>query len=209
MLLTTFTKSASSISSLVRLLRAGQVVAAPTETAYGLLADATNTRAVREVLRLKGRKGRNKRKPIALVAADLSMVRRYFRMTSGELQLARAFWPGPLTLLLQPRRKFPPSVIGKVGRVGVRVPRSTWLRSLLKRYGKPLTATSANRASGPTPYSAVSVIRQLARPGLCYLVDGGRLPRRPTSTVVTFRQGKLHVVREGAIPSSKPRRVLG
>jgi len=201
-----FPKNGRAILELIPLFHAGQVVAAPTETAYGLLADATNASAVREVVRLKGR---SEKKPIALVASDLAMVRRYFRMTKSELRLAKKFWPGPLTLLLKPKKKFPKPIIGAGGRVGIRVPRSVWLRSLLKRYGKPLTATSANRTGGQTPYSAVAVTRQLKSHGLSYLVNSGTLPSRPTSTVVLVSKDKFQLIREGAIPSSKLRRVLG
>ncbi len=206
MALVRYARSTHSINELRDQLRNSAVVAAPTETAYGLLADATSERAVRAVVRLKGR---SDKKPIALIAADLKMVRRYFRLTSGELRLAKKFWPGPLTLLLKPKRKFPRVIVGPGGYVGVRIPASAWLRKLITAYGKPLTATSANRAGGLTPYSATAVVRQLKPRGLKYLVDGGTLQRRSTSTVALVVGHRLTVLREGAIPRVKLKRVLG
>lgn len=190
---------------LAQLLLKGEVVAVPTETAYGLLADALNSRAVAKVVRLKGR---SESKPIALVAGSLTQVECYFRMSSSERRLARKFWPGALTLLLKPKRKFPAAIAGLGGRVGVRVPASVWLRQLILVCGRPLTATSANRASGKTPYSAAAVVRQLTPRGLKYLVDGGTLPRRATSTVALVNRGTLTVVRVGAITEASLRRVL-
>jgi len=200
-----YSKSVKYTVPLRNLLRNGTVVAGPTETAYGLLASAVNKPAVSEVVRLKGR---NEHKPIALVAADLRMVQQYFRLSSDELRLAKKFWPGALTLLLKPRRKFPLAVIGISGRVGVRVPGSVWLRKFCAAVGVPLTATSANRAGASTPYSATEVISQLGRRGLRYIIDGGRLLKRPTSTVVLASRGTLTVVRRGMISQQRLHKVM-
>lgn len=200
-----YPKISSSIAQLASLVRAGAIVAAPTETAYGLLADASNKRAVTAVVRLKGRESN---KPIALVASDLRMVQRFFRMTMSDLCLAKKFWPGALTILLVPKRRWPKSVTGAGRRVGVRVPGNAWLRRLIKEAGTPLTATSANRAGGPTPYSAAAVVRQLGKRGLKHLVDGGALHHRSTSTIISLASGHLTVVREGAIIRARLMRVL-
>jgi len=198
-------KSVKIIPHLCRLLRVGEVVAAPTETAYGLLVDATNARAVRQVVKIKGRE---QGKPIALVASSLRMVKRYFRMTSSELRLANKFWPGPLTLLLKPRRKFPEVIQGSHGLVGVRVPGSVWLRRLVLTANVPLTATSANRAGGVTIYTPTAVRRALGARGLKFIVDGGRLKVRPTSTVARINKDVLEILRPGAVSSERLKRVV-
>lgn len=200
-----FSKSIRRIFELRNLLRKGMVVAAPTETAYGLLADALGAEAVKAVVKLKGR---SEQKPIALMAADVPMVRRYFKLAGAEVQLAKQFWPGALTLLLKPKRKFPRAIIGKAGRVGVRIPASPWLRRLVQACGRPLTATSANQAGGKTAYSAATVVRQLKSRGLLYVVDGGSLPHRATSTVALISRGTLTIVRQGAISEARLKRAL-
>ncbi len=199
-------KSTGAISKIGAFLSLGEVVATPTETAYGLLADSTNTKAVARVVKIKGREPG---KPIALMAADLKMVCKYFLLASGELRLANKFWPGPLTLLLKPKRKFPAAVVGPGGLIGVRVPGDVWLRTLIIAVGKPLTATSANRAGARTPYSARAVQRALAARGLTHLVDAGRLRLRPTSTVVRVRGQSVAVVRPGAVSERRLQRALG
>lgn len=199
------TKSAKGFAVLIELWRVGEVVAAPTETAYGLLADATNASAVRQVVALKGR---SERKPIALIAGSLTQVERFFILSAAERRLARTFWPGALTLLLKSRRTFPKPIIGPGGRVGVRVPASAWLRRLVQFLGRPLTATSANRADRPTLYSSAAVVRQLAPRGLAYVVDGGVLPRRAISTVALVNRGTLTIVRAGAVSERRLRRAL-
>lgn len=204
-MLTNIQKSVKVIPQLARLICDGSVVVAPTETAYGLLADATNTRAVAQVVRIKGREPG---KPIALVAADFKMVKKYFFLNVREQKMAKKFWPGPLTLLLKPKFVFSRSVIGPRGLVGVRVPGLVWLRRLITTVNKPLTATSANVAGGPTLYSVAAVRRALKKRGLRYLVNGGVLQHRSTSTVVSLGRGKLHLVREGAVSRARIERAL-
>lgn len=191
-----FKKSNSYLFKLRDLLLAGHVVAAPTETAYGLLAKATDRKAVSQVFKIKDRR---LGKPIALVAADIKMVKKYFRLTPFEAKMAKKFWPGPLTLLLQPKIKFSRFITGAGGWVGVRVPADAWLRRLIRLVGEPLTATSANRADGATPYSSATVKKALSPYGLRFLVDGGRLPSRSTSTVLRLVDKKVEVIRVGAI----------
>lgn len=199
-------KSSRDIVSLSRLLKSGTVVAAPTETAYGLLADSTNKKAIKGIVRLKGRR---ENKPVPLVAADLAMVRRYCQMTKNESRLAKKFWPGPLTLVLKAKKKFPCGVVAPDGTVGIRVSGSVWLRKISARLDKPLVATSANKAGGETTYSAQAVKRALSKQGLNYLVDGGALKKRPTSTVVRVQKDQLTIFREGTITRAQLMRVLG
>jgi L-threonylcarbamoyladenylate synthase len=195
----------SAIVKIAHLLRAGQIVAAPTETAYGLLAKATSVRAVRRVVKIKGREPG---KPIALVAADIKMVRHYFRMSKVEQRLAEKFWPGPLTILLKPKKKFPHYVVGQAGLVGVRVPGAQWLRQLITAVKVPLTATSANRSGEAASYTSAAVKKNLAARGLKFLVDGGSLKRRPTSTVIRVRRGNAQIIRRGAVDIFKLKRVI-
>lgn len=198
-------RTGKGLSEAATALKAGKVVAAPSETAYGLFADALDANAVLAVAKLKGRRSP---KAMPLVACSPDMVRRYFRLGKAEARLARRFWPGPLTLVLPTKGKFPKAVRAHDGTVGVRIPGSAWLRDLVRAVGRPLVATSANLAGGPTPYSAAAVRRTLVRRGLRYLVDGGKLKPRPTSTVAKVEQGRLKVLRDGAVPRRKLERML-
>ncbi len=194
-----FSKTISSIPLLCRLLAAGQVIAAPTETAYALLVDATNTKAVKKVFAIKGR---NKDKVSALLVVNLAMAKEYARFSSLALKLARCYWPGPLTLVL-PAKKRLSSLIIKNKYVGMRVPKHKWLLKLLTKFNKPLTATSANLTGGPNLYSCKEVKKQLTKKGLKFLVDSGRLPKKKVSTIVKVINNKLILLRPGAISLSK------
>ncbi|MFH1866960.1 MAG: L-threonylcarbamoyladenylate synthase [Patescibacteria group bacterium] len=180
---------------LIAHLRRAEVIAAPTETAYGLLADATCNRAVKKIFKLKRR---TSQKSLALVVTDLTMAKKYGRFSKLALKLAKKYWPGPLTMIVPARGKLATG-ISKNGWVGMRISSYRWLRLLIKTFGKPLTATSANLAGKQNLYSAKKVVRQLARPGLKFIVDSGNLPRRPTSTVVKVDRQKIILLRAGPI----------
>ncbi len=200
-----FKKNQASLPELIKILRAGKIVALPTETAYGLATDATKRDSVNE---LASSKGRTDHKPIAVMVGDVRLATRFFYLAGNNKKLASKFWPGPLTILLRPKKKLPKKIIGPGNLVGVRVPGDKWLRELLVKLEVPLTATSANLAGKPTPYSSSDVRKFMKQAKLNYLVDAGRLPRRPASTVVRWQQGKLKVLRPGAIAVSKINHVL-
>lgn len=175
-------------------LRAGGIAIVPTDTAYALAADATNVRAIRVVRRLKGRG----QKPIALLAADRAQVARFFNLSTAERRLARQFWPGPLTLVLTPRRaKLPVKALSPSGRVGVRVPTLAVARRLANLVSRPLTATSANRSGQGECYSVGAARRSLGVDVLAY--DVGRLPKRKPSTVVELLGERVVVHRRGPV----------
>lgn len=200
-----FKKSAAVIPDISRLLMNGAIVALPTETAYGLAADATKPTVVNKLVRAKGR---SSNKPIALMVGDIRIVRRYFYLTGNSKKLAAKFWPGPLTLLLVPKYRFPKKIIGSGNLVGVRIPGDRWLQQILLTLGKPLTATSANAANKPTPYSSTEVRKFIKKTEIKYLVDAGRLPIRPTSTVVRVNNDKIEIIRAGAISVKRIKSVI-
>ena len=196
-----FNKKTSDINKLVKLLLVGEVVAAPTETAYGLLSLAIDKKAVAKVYKIKGRE---LGKPCPIIISDLKTAKKYFYFGTKELILAEKFWPGPLTLVLKPRQNnWPKQIINKYGKVGVRVPGLVWLRKLLQAINLPLTATSANIAGQPTLYSYQKVVAALAPKKLKFIVTGVALKPKPTSTVVEFVKGELVIHRAGTIMGEK------
>lgn len=196
MSLISFAKSRRIIPVICKLLAAGEVVAAPTETAYGLLADATNRRAVKKLLKLKGNRST---KPVAIIMSDVGRAKKWVRFTKAEKKLIRKFWPGPLTLVVASKRSLAPGIVSAKKTIGLRVPGNAWLRQLLSAYKRPLTATSANVSGAATPYSSAAVINSLRPRGLKYIVNNGQLVKRATSTVAQIKKDKIVVLRSGAI----------
>jgi L-threonylcarbamoyladenylate synthase len=187
------------MSAVVQALRNGGIAAVPTDTAYALAADATNRTAVAKVKKLKGR---NLRKPILVIAGSIVQVKKFFVLTKPEARLANKFWPGPLTIVLKPKRALKQSGLSKSG-IGVRVPASATARQIATLLECPITATSANRSGGATPYTASATVRQFKQKKPDALLDAGRLTRKPVSTVVRLRGKRLEVLRPGAISEQK------
>lgn len=187
--------NATDVRRFADLLAAGGVAIIPTDTAYGLAADARNPRAIGSVKKLKGRIGS---KPIAVIAADVAQVRRFFRLPKRAAALARRHWPGPLTILLKPRaRKLATRALSPNGWVGVRVPARAAARQLCAKVGAPLTATSANRSGARECYTVSAALRSLR--GALPALDVGPLRHRAPSTVVRVTGASLDIIRSGPV----------
>ena len=168
----------------------------PTETVYGLGADAFQTCAVRRVYAIKGR---DFGKPIGLVVSDEQMVR---KVVAAIPEVARAlmkrFWPGPLTLVFRASEGVPREVLGGGETVAVRISSSPVVRDLLDLYGRPLTATSANRSGVRAACSAQEAMEQVGAE-VDLVLDGGPSEDEVSSTVVDVSEGRLRVLRMGKI----------
>lgn len=188
-------------------LRAGRVVAAPTESSYGLLADVRRPDALGELLAIKPR-GNDKGQP--LIAPSASVWRELVRPPSAlAVRLAERFWPGPLTLVV-PARDTLDTRVTLNDCVAVRVPGSCPAAEIVARYGAALTATSANDPGAPPCLSAEEVERvfeSAVRAGRLVVVPG-TAPGGAPSTLVKLGEGSWSVVREGAISSAALRQVL-
>ena len=186
----------AQVAQAVELIRAGGVVAYPTDTFYGLGADPFNEEAVINLLRAKGRSPSN---PVPLLLMDLDdclMVATEFPIEARRL--AERYWPGQLTIVLPAREEVPSSVTGGTGTVGVRVPDHPVPLAIVKGLGRPITGTSAN-TSGLHPHQTAQGVKtdlgevvELIILGNCGLVN---LP----STVLDFSQSPPRLLREGAI----------
>jgi L-threonylcarbamoyladenylate synthase len=178
------------------LLRAGQVVALPTETVYGLAANALNARAVARIYEAKGRPAHN---PIIVHVGSVAMAKRCVaRWPASAQRLARAFWPGPLTLVL-PRAKEIPAVVTAGGlTVGVRWPSHPFIQAVIRECGFPLAAPSANPASRISPTTPEHVRRHLGS-RIPLIVDGGPSPVGIESTVLDLTATPPRVLRPGMI----------
>jgi L-threonylcarbamoyladenylate synthase len=182
-------------------LRQGGLVAYPTDTVYGLAVDPRNSEAV---ARLYAAKGRGAQSAIPLIAASLEQAEEAALFGDRELRLARAFWPGPLTIVMAPRVDFAAAVLGGGTTVAVRVPAHAVARALAEAFGFCITATSANR-SGESPAATAADVAAAfgAGGGVDLLLDAGAVAGGPPSTMVEIGQDGPRLIRAGAVPWSR------
>ena len=190
----------------VERLRAGGVVAFPTETVYGLGADALSDGAVRRVFELKGRPATN---PLIVHVADEGMARRVVAGWTDEAHaLADAFWPGPLTIVLARADVVPDAVTAGGPTVGVRCPDHELALALLETFGAPLVGPSANRSGHVSPTTADHVRAEFDEADVLVL-DGGPCRAGIESTVVDLSTTPARVLRPGVIAARAIERVIG
>lgn len=187
-------------------LNAGLLVAFPTETVYGLGAHALDPVAVRRIFAAKGRPAWN---PVIVHTATAAQARALAREWPATAErLARAFWPGPLTLVLPRADDVPPEVTAGGDAVGLRVPSHPVARALLLAAGIPVAAPSANRSTALSPTTALHVIESLGN-DVAIVLDGGPATVGIESTVVDLRGGLVQVLRPGAVSVADIAEVLG
>ena len=177
------------------LLQGGGIIAFPTDTAYGLGVDPFNEAAVDRIFQTKGR---SDTKPILLVVDSLAMAERVSQPAAVFYEVVEQFWPGPLTVIVSAVASLPLNVTAGTKTVGLRWPVAPFAMTLLNRFGKPITATSANRSGLGAPVTAEEVRAQLGG-SVDGLVDGGVLPARRGSTVLDLTVDPPALVREGPI----------
>ena len=185
------------IAEAVRILREGGIVAFPTETFYGLGADARNETAVEKIFRIKERDFHN---PIALIVAEEKDVIPVAEEIPAEAEiLMQKFWPGPLTLIFRAAPSVSPRLTAGTGKIGIRVSSHPVAGRLTAGLAGPLTATSANRSGGSECSSADAVIRTLGDlPDA--VINGGQTPGGAGSTILDVTLSPPRILREGAIP---------
>ena len=189
-----------------RALGQGRLVAFPTETVYGLGADATNADAIARLYQAKGRPAFN---PLISHVADLAAAGKIGRFDAPALALAKAFWPGPLTLVLPKTRDCAVAELATAGldTIAIRIPSHRVARSILTAFGKPVVAPSANISGHVSPTTAAHVESDLAG-RIDLIVDGGPVDVGVESTIVgCFEEPML--LRPGGLPREEIERVLG
>lgn len=187
-------------------LAEGLPIALPTETVYGLAADATNAKAVTAIYETKGRPQFN---PLICHMADLAMAMQHAVFDPISEKLARAFWPGPLTLVLPLLETSPihPLATAGLDSVGVRVPRG-FASELIAAFGRPLAAPSANTSGKISPTSAQHVADDLGDK-LSLILDGGSAPVGVESTIIRVEGERVRVLRPGGIAAEEIEALLG
>ncbi len=204
------TAGRAAIEHAARVLAAGGLVAFPTETVYGLGADATNGAAVARLYDAKGRPSFN---PLITHVADASAARALARFDLAAERLAAAFWPGPLTLVLPGGSgRLPDELRGPEGGVAVRWTSHRGVARLVRALGEPVTSTSANLPGRPPAPGAEAIVREFApavEAGTLLVLDGGVLGNSPPSTVVDCTQPVPRLIRAGALTLAELRRAAG
>ena len=186
----------AAVKRAVALLRAGQVVALPTETVYGLAANALDARAVAKIFEVKGRPAHN---PIIVHVASLEMARRCAsQWPEAASRLAASFWPGPLTLVLTKAPDIPEVVTAGGPTVGIRWPAHPLMQAVIRESGFPLAAPSANPSGQVSPTNAEHV-RRLLGARIPLIVDGGQSQVGIESTVIDLTTQPPRVLRPGMI----------
>ena len=187
------------------ILKRGGLVAIPTETVYGLAADALNGNAVKKIFEAKGRPADN---PLIVHISELSQINQLVREFTPQAQkLAQAFWPGPLTIILPKSPLIPDEVSAGLDTVAVRFPSHPVARALISLSG-PLAAPSANLSGSPSPTSLEHVVRDM-NGRVDAIVDGGDCEVGVESTVITLACSPARLLRPGGVTAAQLREVLG
>jgi L-threonylcarbamoyladenylate synthase len=188
----------SRVEEAIAALKAGELVVYPTETFYGIGADAFSAGALARLFRVKEREPR---RPVGLIAADTAMAFSVAReIPLDARRLADAFWPGPLTIVMPARDEIAPELAGPDG-VGVRVSPDPVAHALCAGLGRPITATSAN-LSGEAPASTLDEARAGLGEKVKVYLEGGKLRALAASTVIVVSKNGWKIVRAGAISQS-------
>jgi L-threonylcarbamoyladenylate synthase len=197
----------NDIAAAATALREGRLVAFPTETVYGLGADATNGEAVARVYAAKGRPSFN---PLIAHVADTEAAFALGHFTPEAKALAHAFWPGPLSLVVPRRADCPVSLLASSGQdsIAIRVPSHSMALDLLRATGRPVVAPSANPSGRISPTTADHVRRHL-KDKVAMVLDGGRCKVGVESSVVSFLEDGPKLLRQGGITRTEIEKVLG
>lgn len=186
-----------SIAEAARLILAGEPVAVPTETVYGLAADATNAEAVARIYQAKGRPSFN---PLIVHVPDLAAARQIGDFSDEAVALAHEHWPGPLTLVVPLLEHSDIASIATAGlpTIGLRVPDHPAMQALLRACRRPLAAPSANASGSISPTRAEHVMKSLGG-RIPLVIDGGPTRRGIESTIVAATDGRLRLLRRGPV----------
>ena len=200
------TDAPADLRRAAELLRAGELVAIPTETVYGLAADALNGRAVRKIFEAKGRPMDN---PLIVHIADISdWAALVTHIPEKARALAAAYWPGPLTMILPHAPCIPDEVSAGLATVAVRFPAHPVARDLIRLTGRPLAAPSANRSGKPSTTTAAHVLHDMDG-RIEAILDGGPCEVGVESTIVDLTGERPRLLRPGGVTPEELRALLG
>lgn len=188
-----------AIQEAIEVLKNGGLIVFPTETCYGLGGDATNPKALKKIMAYKKLRGS---KPISIAVSGKDMAEEYVEINEMAENLYENYLPGPITVISVSKGSLVPPVVSLQGAVGVRYPDYSFTLDLIRQFGKPITATSANMSYKSTPYSIDQLINDLPKKSLKLIdlfLDAGELPKNQPSTVLDTTLNELAVLRQGKV----------
>jgi L-threonylcarbamoyladenylate synthase len=187
---------AERIARAAELIRQGQVIAIPTDTLYGLAADPFQAAAVEKVFAVKGRPPDA---PVLMLVDSIDMAASLSKELPASFHaLAKRYWPGPLTIVVEAAERIPAIVTANTGRVGIRLPAAAIPQALIGALGGPITGTSANR-SGKSECRSAAEVEAALGDTLSLILNGGPSQETTPSTVISLRRESWELIREGAI----------
>lgn len=191
------------IKTALKILKRRGLLVAPSDTVYGLLVDATNEKAVKKLMEFKNRPAG---KAISVFVADFKMMQDEVEVSDNQMKTVKELIPGPFTIILKTKHKVSGLLESEKGNLGIRIPNYKFINELVKQFGKPVTATSANISGRSPHYSIQSLLNDLSdrkKKLIDFIVDVGELPRNKPSTVIDLTSDNLRIVREGDVMFSK------
>ena len=180
-----------ALNEAVKILKNDGVIIYPTDTLYGLGADATSLKAIRKIYKIKGRKFN---KPLSISVSSIEQAEKYVKFDERSLKIAKRFFPGPLTIILPQKKEM--KFISKDGKIAIRIPDNSFILNMIEKFGRPITSTSANIAGKKDPVK-LSDIPVEVKEKCDLIIDGGVCKYRKPSTVVDIKLKKI--IREGVI----------
>lgn len=194
---------ATIIAEVTKVLKKGGIFVFPTETCYGLGADATNPKAI---AKLYSYKTRREGKPLSIAVADMEMAKKYVEMNEMAANLYNNYLPGPITVVSKSKGNLVKGIESEYGTLGIRIPDYPLVLDIIDNFQKPFTATSANVSYLPKPYSIKALLKDTplkSQKLIDLIIDAGELPHREVSTVVDTTMNNLNIMRPGQITLKK------
>lgn len=200
-----YTKSNSEmiIKKAVDVLKKGGIFVFPTETCYGMGADATNQKAIDKLYKYKTRR---EGKPLSIAVSDIKMAAKYVEINEVAENIYQNYLPGPITVVSKGLKKVASGVESEYGTLGIRIPNYELVLDIIRDFGKAITATSANVSYATKPYSIETLLKDMPAKSqelIDLIIDAGELPHHEVSTVVDTTMNNLNIMRPGQINLSK------
>ena len=185
------------INQIVKELKKGKVIVCPTDTVYGLIADATNKKAVEKVFKIKKRP---KNKPLPIFVKDIKMAKKLAKINEEQEKFLKKVWPGKVTVVLKAKSSIKKLKIFGVDKrtIALRVPNHKLILNLLRKMNKPLTGTSANISGQPASTKIKEILKQFKnqKPQPDLIIDAGNLPKSKPSIIVDLTTLPIKILRE-------------
>ena len=201
-------QNTKAVAKAVRVLKNGGLVIFPSETTYGIAADATNPEAIKK---LSAYKKRPVGKPYSIAVTDIKMAEEYANLNASAKNIYKEFLPGPVTVVSQGKHKLAKGVESETGTLGIRISNFSLISKIVKGLGVPITATSANASYMKRPYKILDILENISEKQkdlVDLIIDAGELPHNEPSTVIDTTMDDATILRQGEIKFKNKKEVF-